>query len=133
MKKINFIVVILIVLLSTACSAGGPSTNIRVDMVEFTFTPSEFTVPAGKEISLTASNNGAVEHEFSIFKLGTDAGNEFDDEDLKNIYWQVKVAPGQSTTTTFTAPSEPGEYYVTCGIPGHMMAGMVGKLIVVKE
>jgi uncharacterized cupredoxin-like copper-binding protein len=101
-------------------------------MVEFTFTPSEFTIPAGKVITLTATNNGAVEHQFVIFKLGTNAGDKFGDEDIPNIYWRIKVSPGESTTTTFTAPSEPGKYYVTCGTAGHMQAGMSGSLIVVS-
>ena len=66
-----------------------------------------------------------------IFNLGTDAGDVFGDEDEANIYWEVEVQPGQSATTTFTAPSEPGEYYVTCGIEGHLEAGMIGSLTVV--
>ncbi|GAB4458208.1 MAG: cupredoxin domain-containing protein [Anaerolineales bacterium] len=117
-------------LILSACGGGGASTTINVTMTDFHFEPSEFTVPAGQEITLNATNNGAVEHEFVIFKLGTDAGEKFGDEDEENIYWEVEVMPGQSVTTTFTAPSEPGEYFVTCGIEGHLEAGMNGKLIV---
>jgi uncharacterized cupredoxin-like copper-binding protein len=119
-----------VALILSACGGAGPSTTINVTMTDFHFEPSEFTVPAGQEITLNATNNGAVEHEFVIFKLGTDAGEKFGDEDEENIYWEVEVMPGQSVTTTFTAPSEPGEYYVTCGIEGHLEAGMIGKLIV---
>jgi uncharacterized cupredoxin-like copper-binding protein len=100
-------------------------------MTDFHFEPAEFTVPAGQEITINATNNGAVEHEFVIFKLGTDAGEKFGDEDEENIYWEVEVQPGQSVTAVFTAPSEAGEYFVTCGIEGHLEAGMNGKLIVV--
>ncbi|MEP0804673.1 MAG: cupredoxin domain-containing protein [Chloroflexota bacterium] len=119
-----------VALILSACGGAGPSTTINVTMTDFHFEPSEFTVPAGQEITLNATNNGAVEHEFVIFKLGTDAGEKFGDEDEENIYWEVEVMPGQSVTATFTAPSEPGEYYVTCGIEGHLEAGMIGKLIV---
>ena len=133
MRKIFFTVWLLLMFVVTSCGAGDPVTEFKVDMVEFIFTPSEFTVPAGKEITITAANNGAIEHEFTIFRLGTTAGDEFGDEDLENVYWLVRVSPGDSTTTTFTAPAEPGEYYVACGIPGHIMAGMAGRLIVVQE
>ncbi len=132
MKK-HFTIVLLLsaaALILSACGGGGPSTTINVTMTDFHFEPAEFTVPAGQEITLNATNNGAVEHEFVIFKLGTDAGEKFGDEDEENIYWEVEVMPGQSVTATFTAPSEPGEYFVTCGIEGHLEAGMSGKLIV---
>lgn len=135
MKRSKSALSLLLVLLFalTACGGGESkaTTNIDVNMVEFTFTPDHFTIPAGKEITLTAHNNGAVQHEFVIFKLGTNAGDSFGDEDLPNVYWQVQVKPGESITATFTAPSQPGEYFVTCATPGHLQAGMTAKLIVV--
>ena len=114
-----------------ACGGSGPVTEFDVTMTDFMFEPAEFTVPAGQVITVNAKNNGAVEHEFVVFNLGMDAGDKFGDEDEDNIYWEVEVFPGETSTTTFTAPSEPGEYYVTCGIEGHLEAGMVGKLTVV--
>ncbi len=133
MKKYITLVFVLLglLLVLSACGGGGPSTTINVAMTDFKFEPMEFTIPAGQTITVTATNNGAVEHEFVIFKLGMDAGEKFGDEDEDNIYWEVEVLPGQSATETFTAPSEPGEYYLTCGIEGHLEAGMTGKLIVV--
>jgi uncharacterized cupredoxin-like copper-binding protein len=130
-KYFPIVVAVFLSLVLSACGGGGASTTINVTMTDFHFEPMEFTVPAGQEITLNATNNGAVIHEFVIFKLGTDAGEKFGDEDEENIYWEVEVEPGQSVTTTFTAPSEPGEYSVTCGIEGHLEAGMNGKLIVV--
>jgi uncharacterized cupredoxin-like copper-binding protein len=133
MKKTLFVSALLLAmsLVLTACGGGGPSTTIDVTMTDFLFTPTEFTIPAGQEITVNAANNGAVEHEFVIFKLGTDAGEKFGDEDEENIYWEVEVLPGEKATTTFTAPTEPGEYYLTCGIEGHLEAGMNGTLTVV--
>ena len=125
--------ILVLSLALSSCGAGGPSTTINVTMTDFHFEPMEFTVPAGQEITVNATNNGAVEHEFVIFKLGTDAGDKFGDEDEDNILWEVEVLPGQSTTETFTAPVEPGEYYVTCGIEGHLEAGMNAKLKVVAD
>jgi uncharacterized cupredoxin-like copper-binding protein len=119
-------------LILAACGGGGPSTELKLNMTDFMFEPAEFTVPAGQEITMTASNFGAVEHEYVIFNLGTDAGDKFDEEDEGNIYWEIELQPGETATEKFTAPSEPGEYYVSCGILGHLEAGMIGKLIVVS-
>jgi len=131
MKKSLFILLFGLSLILASCGSGGASTTIDVTMTDFVFTPAEATVPAGAEITLNATNNGAVLHEYVIFKLGLTAGEKFGDEDEENIYWEMEVDPGQSKTETFTAPTEPGEYYVTCGIAGHLEAGMNGKLIVV--
>ena len=133
MKKylILFGIAIGLTLALTACGGGGPSTNLSVDMVEFMFNPTNFTVPAGQEITLELSNNGAVVHDFIIMNLGAEVGQDFGEEDEPNIYWKAELEPGSSNTYTFTAPSQPGEYQVVCGTPGHYLAGMVAKLNVV--
>ena len=135
MKRYLILVVVIsgLSLALAACGGGGASTNINVTMTDFMFDPTEFTVPAGQTITVNATNGGAVEHEFVIFNYGTNAGDKFGDEDEGNIYWEIEVQPGESTTGTFVAPSEPGEYFVTCGIAGHLEAGMLAKLIVVAE
>ena len=133
MKKSLFVLATLL-LLSTmlpACGESGPTTDIAVNMVEFTFTPDQFIVQAGQEITITATNSGAVKHDFVIFKLGTSAGDKFDEQDKPNVFWEVTVGPGESRTTTFMAPDVAGEYSIACGIEGHLQAGMSGKLIVV--
>jgi plastocyanin len=113
------------------CGGGGPSTSINVIMTDFHYTPDSFTVPAGQEISIKATNNGAVVHDFAIMKHGMEVTKDFTEEDRKNVYWIIEVLPGDQTSTTFTAPSEPGEYQIVCGTPGHFISGMIGKLTVV--
>lgn len=136
MKKYLMLVVVILGLslaLSACGGGGGASTDIKVNMTDFMFDPMEFTVPAGQQITITATNDGAVEHEFVIFNLGTDAGDKFGPEDEDNIFWEVEVQPGETVTETFVAPSEPGKYYVTCGIEGHLEAGMQAGLTVVGQ
>jgi uncharacterized cupredoxin-like copper-binding protein len=135
MKKNLVLCTVIFVLASivSACGAGGPSTTIALTLTDFQFAPNSFTVPAGQEITFNASNNGAVVHNFVIMDLGTEAGEAFDDTDSANVFWEVEIPPAGMVDTSFTAPSEPGEYQIICSIEGHLMAGMVGKLIVVDE
>lgn len=132
MKRNLIFAALLVSLLLAGCGAGAAaSNNIDVTMTDFQFQPSQYTVPAGEEIAFTSTNNGAVLHNFVIMKLGTTAGDFFDEEDQPNVYWEVELPPGASTDTSFVAPSEPGEYEVICRTEGHILSGMVAKLTVV--
>ena len=133
MKRI--IIVFMAVLLSlvlTSCGGGGPTTTINVTMTDFQFTPNQFTVPAGQEITLNVTNTGAVVHNFIIMKLGATAGATYEDDDDANVYWEERdIQPGGDFSVTFTAPTEPGEYEVVCRTEGHIASGMIAKLTVV--
>ena len=118
--------------LASCGGASAPTTEINVTMTDFQYNPNAFTVPAGEEITLRSTNSGAVIHNFIIMNQGQTVGTEFDDEDLPNVYWKLEIAPGGDSEVTFTAPSEPGDYEVVCSTPGHVQAGMVGKLTVVE-
>ena len=135
MKKILIILTLAFSLALTSCGGASKSgsTKLDVTLTDFQFSPNQFTVPAGKEISLNVSNTGAVVHNFVIMKKGQSAGNEFTDTDESNVYWQVELAPGGSAQTSFTAPSDPGDYEVVCKTPGHLQAGMTAKMIVVAS
>jgi len=132
MKKTIYFLVILLALTLSACQSDGPSTNLNVEMTDFAFTPNHFAVPAGKEITVNIAHHGSVVHEFIIMKLGTSAGESFDEDDEPNVYELIKVPPGHSQSFTFTAPAEPGKYQVVCGIVGHLQSGMTATLTVVE-
>jgi uncharacterized cupredoxin-like copper-binding protein len=132
MKNRFLLLLIMLGSMLTACGgANSAKTSLSVTLTDFAYTPNQLTVPAGKEITLDAANTGAVVHNFIIMNSGTSAGTEYTAEDDANAYWKLEIPAGGSTTATFTAPTEPGEYEVVCGTPGHLQAGMVGKLIVV--
>lgn len=132
-KKTLFVLALLVIAMFALSACGGsskPSNTIDVTLAEFTFAPAKFTVPAGQEITINATNNGAVVHNFVIMKFGQTVGDNFGPEDEGNIYWELEAEPGKSVTATFTAPIKLGEYQVVCRTEGHYMAGMVGKLTV---
>lgn len=112
---------------------GGASNSIRVVMTDFMFTPNTFTVTAGQPVTVDLVNNGAATHTFIIMQAGYMVQSHFTDADRSHILWQESaVAPGESKTDTFTAPADPGEYQIVCGVPAHFESGMVAKLVVVK-
>jgi uncharacterized cupredoxin-like copper-binding protein len=133
MKRIYIITAVILSLMLVSCGGGGVSTKINVTMTDFQFQPNQFTVPAGQEITFSSNNNGAVVHNFVIMKLDTSAGPFFDDEDIPNVFWQVEIQPGSSVDTSFTAPTEPGDYEVVCRTEGHIASGMTAKLTVVAD
>ena len=133
MKRILFLLIIGLSLLISACGAAKPTTTINVSLTDFQFQPASAIVPAGEEITFNGTNTGAVVHNYVIMKLGTTAGDMFDEADLPNVYWEVELPPGQEAHVTFTAPSEPGEYQVVCRTQGHIASGMTGTFTVVAE
>jgi len=132
MKRLPYLLVVILALLLSSCGEAGPTTTINVTLTDFQFTPNQFTVPAGQEITINVTNTGAVVHNFIIMKLGTTAGATYEEDDDANVYWGEKdIQPGGDLSVTFTAPTEPGEYEVVCRTEGHIASGMVGKLVVV--
>ena len=123
---------VAVFLLFAAC--GGDDGGVEVSMTEFAFTEAALTVGAGSEVTLAVSNDGTVIHNWSLVKLGQEIARESDlpedPADRDDLYLvKVELDPGQSTTTTFTAPAA-GTYQVICDIQAHFSAGMVGTLTV---
>lgn len=137
MKKITglFGVLVLMSLVLAACggssggSGGGSSNAIDVTMTDFAFTPNSWTVTANTEVTLNIKNDGSVSHTWVLMsKAVTPPFSDANKADV--IYTSPEIQPGQSQTVTFTAPGTAGDYEVVCDIPGHLEAGMEGKLTV---
>lgn len=131
MKKILLVVVLALGVSAALAGCGASGPKITVTLNDFSYTPNAFTVPAGAQVTLQATNNGSVEHEFAIMKKGTSVAPPFGDKDEGNIFWELdEILPGTTKTATFTAPTEPGQYEVVCGLAGHIEKGMVATLTV---
>jgi uncharacterized cupredoxin-like copper-binding protein len=131
MKK-NLVRLFLVLGLSILLTACGPKgTTLNVTTTDKGYDSPTYTVPAGVEVTLNMTNNGVLEHEFAILKLGEHVTPPFGPKDEDKILWELDgVAAGTTKSDTFTAPTEPGEYDVICGVPGHIELGMTATLIV---
>lgn len=131
LKRILVLAILVSVFIS-ACQANGPSSKLDVELNDFTITPNQLTVPAGSEIQINITNKGVVVHDFYIMKFGIQVGEKFDEEDKTNAYWEAEVKPDDTAGLSFVAPDQLGTYQIVCGMPGHLQAGMVGILEVVR-
>ena len=130
-KSLKILALVLVLGLSTVLTACSGGTTLNVTITDFTYDQPTYTVPAGAKVTLNATNTGTVEHEFAIMKLNTSVEPPFGDKDEGNIFWELdEIQPGTTKSDTFTAPTEPGEYEIICGLPAHIEKGMVAKLIV---
>lgn len=105
----------------TACGGGGGSKSAReVEVVmgangEWKFTPDLVEVTKGETVKFNLVNKDAAQaHSFIVAELN-----------LKSQ--QVPANTTQSVTHTF---DKTGEFALTCDVPGHKDAGMIGKIVV---
>lgn len=111
-----------------ACGGGaGTTTELTVDMTDLMFNPASLEAVAG-QINFNLSNSGAVEHNFLVLKPGATYTTSADVKP-EDILFEAKLAAGESGQFSVTL-AEAGEYPVICTVPGHLEAGMVGKLVV---
>jgi uncharacterized cupredoxin-like copper-binding protein len=130
-KQLLLIITLLSLMLTLSACGGGNKAKINVEVTDSGYVPAQFTVPAGAEVTLVAKNNGLLEHEFAIMEKDYKVELPFGDKDESHIYWELEAVAADTTeTATFTAPTEPGDYQVVCGLQGHMEKGMVATLTV---
>ena len=111
-------VMVIIVLVGTGCqsqqAAAGQAADITVVTSEFKFNPDTIIVHVGQRVRVTLDNTkGTLKHDFHQPDL--------------NLHAEVEA--GKKTVFEFTA-TKVGTFDLTCDVPGHKDAGMVGKLIV---
>lgn len=130
MKKFGVVVLVFALAAALLTACGPQAVEITVSMEEYKFSPTTIEVPANAEVTLSLINDGTLEHEMVIMIFGEQVTLPFDDDDEPNIYWEHELEAASSEVLTFTAPGEPGEYQIVCGIPEHLEQGMQATLIV---
>jgi len=124
----KFLLLAVFAAILAACGGGaGTATELTVDMTDLMFNPASLEATAG-QINFNLSNSGAVEHNFLVLKLGATYTTSADVKP-EDILFEAKLAAGESGKFSVTL-AEAGEYPVICTVPGHLEAGMVGKLVV---
>ena len=120
-------VLVTAALVLTGC--GGSEPDIAVTTTEYQFAPASWSATAGEEFSIELTNDGSVEHEWAVVKLGEDiaSGDEFEED---RVLLEVEAVPaGEGATESFTI-EEAGTYQVICALVGHFDEGMEGTLTV---
>lgn len=103
---------------SPAASSGQSSNAVTVTMKDIAFEPTEFTIPANTDVTVTILNQGVSMHSFVV--------NDRNNPNVKNLGINVEVQPGATGSVTINAPA--GDYYYYCSVPGHEPAGMYGTM-----
>jgi plastocyanin len=89
---------------------GAP--DIEVVTRDFSFSPTELTVPAGTTVNVVLVNDGDLLHDLTIPALG----------------FRLEASPGTRTSSSLTVASQ-GTYQFICSVPGHREAGMEGVVV----
>lgn len=92
------------------------------DAMPWEFTPTSFNVTAGEEVTVEFVNEGDNGHNW-----GVDLDQ---DGELQDAERTATIGKDRTTTITFTAPSQPGDYAFWCDISGHREAGLEGTMTV---
>lgn len=129
-KNMRWVVGLTIVSLLGACGGDSDdaSTSLDVSAAEFEFSPSSYVIPAGTEVPLTFTNDGALLHEWVIMTTPIAEESEFT-EDL--VLWEEEAEAGETKEVTIP-PLDAGTYQIICAIEGHFAAGMEGELVVAE-
>lgn len=112
-------------------AASGPQA-ITVKVVEpYTFDPEVITLEKGRPARVTLDNTeGAEAHDFAIRDMAIEEGGvtvtDAEHSELFAVY--VYAEQGESKTTVEFVPSEEGDFYFFCNIPGHIQGGMIGAV-----
>jgi uncharacterized cupredoxin-like copper-binding protein len=120
----------------TTTEAASGDKPVAATLNEFTITLKPATAAAG-EVHFELHNEGAIEHEFVVFKtdldpakLPVDADGNVDEEgagvELQGE--QEAINPGASPELSLSLDA--GKYVVLCNVPTHYKAGMHAPLTV---
>jgi len=110
--------------------------TIRVSMDDtMHFTPGDVVIRRGDTIRFKVSNSGKLMHEMVIgtmkeLREHAELMRKFPGMEHDEPY-MAHVAPGQDETIVWQF-SKAGEFHYACLIPGHLEAGMIGKVEVTE-
>ncbi|WP_255555635.1 cupredoxin domain-containing protein [Enterovibrio paralichthyis] len=115
-------------------NAADVTKTIKVSMNDtMTFTPSQFSADVGETVRIFVKNEGKIPHELVIGSLDNMKNHAEMMRQMPNMQHQesnmITLQPGQMSALIWKF-EEQGDVDFACLIPGHMEAGMVGKVSV---
>lgn len=113
-RHTKIVTIALMSFLLVAVSLGAQEVTLRISADNIAFNKSELSAPAGAEVTIVFNNKEAVPHNVSVYETSEMASEIF----------VGKVITGPKTIEyTFTAPSEPGDYFFVCDVHPRTMTG----------
>ena len=113
--------------------AADVTRTIKMLATDIKFTPTVVSVLKDETVRFEIVNNGKLEHEFV---LGDSAEQVEHDKEMAAMPGMkmdhvngVAIGPGQSARLVWTFTAS-GTLQYACHVPGHFVAGMVGKLTI---
>ncbi|MGB4578296.1 MAG: cupredoxin domain-containing protein [Methanoculleus sp.] len=99
---------------TTTVAAGGTAT-VDLSAKNIAFDKSTITVPAGADVTVDFDNeDDGIPHNFAVYT---------DSSATDTIFSGETITGPDTTTYTFTAPSDPGTYYFRCDVHPEQMNG----------
>ncbi|MFW5637657.1 MAG: cupredoxin domain-containing protein [Methanoculleus sp.] len=99
---------------TTTVAAGGTAT-VDLSAKNIAFNKSTITVPAGADVTVNFDNeDDGIPHNFAVYT---------DSSATDTIFSGETITGPDTTTYTFTAPSDPGTYYFRCDVHPEQMNG----------
>ena len=96
-----------------AATAIPNAKDVRVEITNFAFTPSEIRMPKGADVNLILHNGTGVLHDFNALAL----------------HLHVNIAPGD-TAVVGLRDLQAGRYEAYCSVDGHADLGMRATVVV---
>jgi uncharacterized cupredoxin-like copper-binding protein len=111
--------------------------TVTVDMSDaMRFSPSEVRVKKGETIRFVAKNGGKAMHEMVLGNLAElkahgEMMKKFPNMEHDEPY-MAHVPPGKTQEIVWTF-TRAGEFHYGCLLPGHLEAGMIGRVVVAEK
>jgi uncharacterized cupredoxin-like copper-binding protein len=129
--KRSTIFLAMLIILSTALAACGPSggnkaVEVKVTLTDFAFESSLTTFSTGVPYRFVLTNKGSVAHEVLIMPPGGDTSKAL----LKVAENDLRADATKTVEYTFTSPAPDGTLEFACHIAGHYESGMKLPIVV---
>ena len=108
-------------------AAGAGATTLKMEDIKWDKTA--LTATKGTALTISLTNAGALDHDFTIEKI--DAKATIDGKDAKTDKYAVQApVKTKGSGKLEITPNATGTFEYFCSVPGHKEAGMKGTLTV---